>query len=287
MLRKIIAVTVLLGFGMAQAETDPAPLWEASGFNGPESALYDAKRNLIFVSNVDGQPNEKDAKGSISILSVDGTVVNTAWQSGMNAPKGMAMVGDMLYVADIDTLRVFDVMNGKQVASHVAPAAKFLNDVAADKGGNVYVSDFLDDAIYRLADGEFSLWVKDESLQEPNGLLVEEGRLVVGAWGEMTDGFATEVPGHLKTVDLETRAIASLGNGTSVGNLDGVEPDGKGNYFVSDWYNGGLFRINASGNAEKLLTLEQGSADIGVIPAKNIVLVPMMNNGTVRAYEIK
>lgn len=287
MLRRIIAVTVLLGAGLAQAGTDPAPLWEATGFNGPESAFYDAKRKLIFVSNVDGQPNEKDGKGSISILSADGKVVNPAWQSGLNAPKGLAMVGERLYVADIDTLRVFDVMNGRQMASYVVPEAKFLNDVTADSAGNVYVSDMLDDAIYRLAGDEFSLWLKDAALQAPNGLLAEEGRLVVGAWGVMTEGFATEVPGHLKSVDLESKAIVSMGSGESLGNLDGVESDGRGGYFVSDWFSGGLFRIKASGEAEKLLTLEQGSADIGVIPAKNLVLVPMMNSGTVRAYQIK
>ena len=285
MFKKLIAATLVMSAGIAQA--DPAPVWEAEGFSGPESALYDAKRNLIFVSNVDGQPNDKDGKGSISLLSPAGKMVNAAWQSGLNAPKGLAMVGDRLYVADIDTLRVFDVMNGKQVASYVAAEAKFLNDVAADDEGNIYVSDFLDDAIYRLADGEFALWVKDVALQEPNGLLAEEGRLVVGAWGEMTEGFATEVPGHLKTVDMKTKAVASLGSGKAVGNLDGVEADGKGNYLVSDWYNGGLFRVNAAGEAQRLLTLEQGSADIGVIPAKNLVLVPMMNNGTVRAYQIK
>lgn len=285
MFKKLFVATLVLGSCLAQA--DPAPLWETSGLNGPESTLYDAKRGLIFVSNVNGQPNEKDGKGSISLLSPSGKMVNAEWQSGLNAPKGLAIVGDLLYVADIDTLRVFDVMNGKQVASYIAPAAKFLNDVAADSDGNVYVSDFLDDAIYRLADGDFALWVKDVALQEPNGLLAEDGRLVVGAWGEMTDGFATEVPGHLKTIDLKTRAIASLGSGKAVGNLDGVESDDNGNYFVSDWYNGGLFRIDASGNADKLLTLEQGSADIGVIPAKNLVLVPMMKNGTVRAYQIK
>jgi len=287
MLRKIIAVTVLLGAGLAQAGTDPAPLWETSGFSGPESALYDAKRKLIFVSNVDGQPNEKDGKGSISILSAGGKMINAAWQSGLNAPKGLAMVGERLYVADIDTLRVFDVMNGRQVASYVVPEAKFLNDVTADGAGNVYVSDMLDDAIYRLAGEEFALWLKDAALQAPNGLLAEEGRLVVGAWGVMTEGFATEVPGHLKSVDLESKAIVSMGSGESLGNLDGVESDGSGGYFVSDWFSGGLFRIKASGEAEKLLSLEQGSADIGVIPAKNLVLVPMMNSGTVRAYQIK
>ena len=285
MFKKVIAVTLMASASIAQA--DPAPVWETAGFSGPESALYDAKRNLIFVSNVDGQPTDKDGKGSISLLSPSGKMINTAWQSGLNAPKGLAMIGNLLYVADIDTLRVFDVMNGKQVASYVAPEAKFLNDVAADSDGNVYVSDFLDDAIYRLAAGEFALWVKDVALQEPNGLLVEEGRLVVGAWGEMTDGFATEVPGHLKTVDLKTKTIASLGSGNAVGNLDGVEADGNGNYFVSDWFGGGLFRIKTSGEAERLLTLEQGSADIGVIPAKNLVLVPMMKNGTVRAYQFK
>jgi hypothetical protein len=58
---------------------------------------------------------------------------------------------------------------------------------------------------------------------------------VVGSWGEMTDRFETEVPGHLKVVDFETMEVQSLGDGTPVGNLDRVEPDGPGNYLVSDW----------------------------------------------------
>jgi sugar lactone lactonase YvrE len=284
MFKKLIAVILIVGAGVAQA--DPAPVWETEGFSGPESTLYDAKRQLIFVSNVDGQPIEKDGKGSISLLSPSGKMINAVWQSGLNAPKGLAMVGDQLYVADINRLLVFNVMNGQRVAEYLAPEAKFLNDVAADSAGRVYVSDMLDNAIYRLGDGAFSLWLKDDALQYPNGLLVEKGRLVVGAWGVMTDGFATDVPGHLKTVDLKTKIIASLGSGEAIGNLDGVESDGKGNYFVSDWFRGGLFRIKTSGEAERLLTLEQGSADIGVIPAKNLVLVPMMKNGTVRAYKI-
>jgi sugar lactone lactonase YvrE len=284
MFKKLIAVILIVGAGVAQA--DPAPVWETEGFSGPESTLYDAKRQLIFVSNVDGQPIEKDGKGSISLLSPSGKMINAVWQSGLNAPKGLAMVGDQLYVADINRLLVFNVMNGQRVAEYLAPEAKFLNDVAADSAGRVYVSDMLDNAIYRLGDGAFSLWLKDDALQYPNGLLVEKGRLVVGAWGVMTDGFATDVPGHLKTVDLKTKIIASLGSGEAIGNLDGVESDGKGNYFVSDWFRGGLFRIKTSGEAERLLTLEQGSADIGVIPAKNLVLVPMMKNGIVRAYKI-
>jgi sugar lactone lactonase YvrE len=102
----------------------------------------------------------------------------------------------------------------------------------------------------------------------------------------MTDGFATEVPGHLKTIDLDSRDIQSLGDGTSVGNLDGVEADGRGNYLVTDWMNGRLLLISPNGSSETLIEFEQGSADHTVMPEKNLVIIPMMMQNDVVAFRI-
>ena len=194
----------------------------------------------------------------------------------------MAVHDDRLYVADVDRLVVIDVEAGEIVETYDAPDSEFLNDVAADSEGRVFVSDTSGNAIYVLDGEEFSVWLEDEALMQPNGLLVEEDRLVVAAWGE--DEGDSPVLGHLKTVNFETKAIETLGNGTPVGNLDGIEPDGEGNYLVTDWVAGALYRIKPSGEAEQVLDLNEGSADLEVRAGH--VLIPIMMDGELRAWRI-
>ena len=141
-------------------------------------------------------------------------------------------------------------------------------------------------AIYRLSDGELSIWLQSDELENPNGLYIEDDQLIVGAWGKMTNGFSTDIPGHLKTVSLKNKAIKSLGHGKPVGNLDGVESDGYGNFYVTDWLNGGLYLISKSGDAKKILELAQGSADHDVILSENLILMPKMVENKLTAYQI-
>jgi sugar lactone lactonase YvrE len=192
-----------------------------------------------------------------------------------------------LYVADIDRIVAIDVESGEITGTHPAEGAQFLNDVTADEQGRVFVSDMMGNRIYVLEDGEVQVWIESEDLESPNGLYAEGDRIVVGAWGVMTDGFETEVPGHLKVVDFETQEVQSLGDGTPVGNLDGVEPDGEGNYLVTDWMAGKLYRITPEGEAEELLDLGQGAADHEYIEEQRLVVIPMMNDGVVVAYELE
>jgi sugar lactone lactonase YvrE len=214
-------------------------------------------------------------------------VVEAQWVTGLNAPKGMMLHGERLYVSDVNRLVAIQVKTGRIVASYLAPNAIFLNDVTVDGAGRIYVSDMVDDAIYRLDGNDFELWLKSPALENPNGLKVESDELRVAAWGVMTDGFATKVPGHLKSVSIQTKTITSLGNGTPVGNLDGLEPDGRGNYLVTDWLAGGLYRIAPTGEAELLLDLNQGSADLLVLDGGRLAIIPMMMDGTLRAYKIE
>lgn len=260
-------------------------VWEATGFANPESVLWDAARKVLYVSNVNGAPPEKDGNGFLSKLSPDGKMITEKWVTGLDAPKGMALAKGRLYVSDIDRLVAVDVGSGKIVKTWAAPGAKFLNDVTIDDKGDVYVSDMLDSAIWRLSAGRFDKWLADPMLDSPNGLRAEKGRLIVAAWGPMTgDGFATSKPGALKAVSIADKMIRDLGPG--FGNLDGLEPDGKGGWLVTDWLNGGLFQADKRGQARRIQSLDQGSADIGVIPEQRLVLVPMMKHGRVVAYRL-
>lgn len=281
------AAAVAIWVGAVGAQ-EPEMVWEATGFEAPESALYDASTQVIYVSNIAGDGLEKNGQGYISKLDPDGQIVEQQWATGLDAPKGMALHEGTLYVADIDTLVAIGLDDGKRVDAWTVSQAKFLNDVTVDAQGRVFVSDMLDAAIYVLDGGELSEWLKGGDITAPNGLLAEDDRLVVASWGVLAgEGFETETLGHLKVVDYETKEVQSLGAGEPLGNLDGVEPDGRGGYLVTDWVNGTLFRIDAQGETEQLLDLDQGSADLGYIEDQNLAVIPMMMDDRVVAYRIE
>ena len=105
-------------------------------------------------------------------------------------------------------------------------------------------------------------------------------------WGVMTDGFATETPGHLMSVNIADKSIHDIGDGSPVGNMDGVEEDSDGSFYVTDWMNGKLFHITPAGHVDLLLTLEQGMADLEFMPGNGMAYLPMMMNNKLLAYKV-
>ena len=234
-------VFAMLTFSAVAAE--PQKLWEASGFKQPESVVFDRAAGAIYVSNVNGDPMKKDGNGFISKLGPDGKVVTIEWVKGLDSPTGLALANGKLYAADVDQIAEIDIAKGEIIQRYEAPGSKFLNDLTADKTGRVYASDMVTNSIWVLDGGKLSLLMQDDALDNPNGLLAEDGRLVVASWGKMAPDFSTKVPGHMKAVDLATKKVSALGDSTPAGNFDGVEPDGKGGYLVTDWVSGGLFQV--------------------------------------------
>lgn len=271
---------------LAHADDAAKALWRLEGFKNPESTLLAPAGDLIYVSNVNGAPTEKDGNGFISKMSPDGKMIKADWATGLNAPKGMSVVGDTLFVADIDELVAIDAGTGAIKNRYPADGAKFLNDVAVDSKNRVYVSDMAGNAIWQLDGDTFSKWLESADLKSPNGLIVKGENLIVGAWGVMTNGFATDVPGHLLQVSLADKSISNLGDGSSVGNLDGVEILSDTEFLVSDWFSGKVLKINVSGKAEQLFDLNQGSADLGYSAATGIIYVPMMNDNVVLGFKM-
>ncbi len=268
------------------ASAEPAKLWETSGFQNPESALPDTGAGVIYVSNVAGGPVDKDGNGYISKLSLDGKVTTEKWVTGLDAPKGLARAGGKLYAADIDQLVEIDIATGAIAARYPAAGSKFLNDAVADSEGRVYVTDTTGNAIWRLENGRFEKWLESPDLKGPNGILVEGDQLVIAGWEiDVQPDLSAKTPGNLLTVRLADKSIADLGNGAPVGNLDGLEPFDAESYLVTDWVAGKVFQISRSGDAKELLTLSQGSADLGFIPSSRTAIIPLMVDGKVAAYK--
>ena len=258
--------------------------WVVQDMRTPESVYLDEGSGYLYVSQIDGQPAEKDGKGRISKLGLDGSVVTADWFTALNAPKGLRSFGGTLWVADLDEVIGIDITSAKENARIKIDGAKFLNDVAVGADGTVYASDTMASKIYAIKDGKASVFAEGEQLEYPNGLFVEGERLVVGGWGKPEADFSTKVPGRLYALDLKTKQ-KTLITKQPLGNIDGVEPDGKDGYFVTDWMHGGLMHITRDGVATKLLPLKQGSADLGTGP-EGILMIPMMMEGTVQAYKV-
>lgn len=280
----IFSLGLALGAGTANAE--PKLIWETDGFDGPESVVLDQGAGVLYLSNVNGKPTEANGRGYISKLSRDGEILEKEWVRGLNAPKGLGLRDGTLYAADINQVAEIDIKTGKILKTHEAPGATFLNDVAVHEDGRVFVSDMLDNQIWVLEDGTLSLWLDSSALDHPNGLLAEEDRLMVASWGVPKEDFSTDVPGTFKAVDYTTKKIQTLGD-EPVGNLDGLEPDGKGGFLATDWFNGGLFRLAPDGSFKKLLDLNKGSADLLVTDGGTLAIIPMMLDNRITAYKLQ
>jgi sugar lactone lactonase YvrE len=261
-------------------------VWQAEGLDGPESAVLDSTEGVLYVSNVNGDVAAVDGNGYIAKLSLEGEILDKEWVGGLNAPKGLALHDGKLYVSDIDELVVIDTASGEIAAKHKAPGTNFLNDVTAHEDGRVFVSEMMQNQIWKLEGDQFELWLEDAALENPNGLLAEPDRLLVAAWGKPKEDFSTDVPGHLKAIDYATKEVISLG-GEPIGNLDGLESDGQGGYLATDWFRGGLYQISEDGKALLIMDLNQGSADHEFVESESLAVIPMMMDGTVAAYKVR
>ena len=198
--------------------------WEISGFKMPESVFASADHPWLYVSNVNGAE-----PGFISRVAKDGTIDNLEWVTGLIAPTGSDLYQNTLYVADSKLLRAIDVITGKITESFAADDAVSLNDVSIDQStGDVYISDVPGGKIFILKDGMLSVWFESPDIPFPNGILVQNGSLVVANYGlENGEGLARKQwkPddfGTLYKIDLATKALSSIEPSKKKGVYDGV-----------------------------------------------------------------
>ncbi len=278
---------------------DFAPLRIATieGFSTPESVVYDADQDLYYVSNINGNPSAFDNNGFISRMRADGTVDSLRFIMGgrggvaLNAPKGMAIIGDTLWVADIDALRAFNKQTGTAVATiGLRGRARFLNDVAAGPDGTLYVSDTgieFDaggemshpgpDQVLRVTGRTAEAVVQGEQLAGPNGVTWDDAnnRLLIVSFAG--NSIMSWTPGE--------QAPSSLVSGP--GQFDGVEVLADGRVLVSSWADSTVHVLDASGALRPLVTGVPAPADIGIDTRRGRVAVPLFMDNRVELWEIR
>lgn len=257
---------------VAFAQHQLTEIWETKDLPTPESVLFSPSNNVLYVSLIDGDAMGKDGKGGVAILNMDGSIKNKDWVTEMDAPKGLALHRDMLYVADITSVSVIDIITGNEVNKIEFPGAVMLNDVTIDNSGVVYVSDTRAGKIYQMRNNKPEVYL--ENTPAVNGLKFTNGSL-----------YALVGP-ELWKIDSNKKSTV-VAKGFELGG-DGLEPVGNGDFLVTCW--GGLvYYVKADGSYDKLMDVrgKMNTADLGVHPQTNTVYIPTFNNNSVKAYKLK
>jgi SMP-30/Gluconolactonase/LRE-like region len=269
------------GSGAAAAPADKRVVIKDAGFLTPESVLHDAAADVYLVANINGEPAGADDNGFISKVSPDGKVAELKWIDGskpdvkLDAPKGMAISGDILWVADITVVRKFDAKTGAPKGEVKVPGASFLNDVAAAEGGGVYVGDTGvnakfeptgTDAVYHIGkDGKVKPLVKAKDLGGPNGLAFANGSVWVNTFGS----------GELYEVTMKgDKGEKKPGVKLPKGQLDGLVVKDDGELLISSWEGKAVYAGKPGGEWKAILSDVEAPADIGWDSKRKVLLVP-------------
>ena len=269
-----LAFCLLLLSNQSNAQTHRlTKIWETDTLlRTPESVLFDAKGKRLFVSNIDGAPAEKDGKGFISILSLDGKPINLEWIKGLNAPKGMGIYKNKLYVADLTELVVIDIEKATILQKIPIEGSVFLNDITIDNKGTVFVSDTRGFNIYQYDQERVSVTMRN--LKRPNGLLINDKDLLILDNGSL---LALNINGQL------VQLMEGMDPST-----DGIEKVKTDEFIVSAW-EGVIYYVTAFKTKEVLLDSrkeKKNTADIGYDAKNRIVYVPSFYGNKLVAYKL-
>lgn len=267
----------------------PAPIATEIAWLGdlhqPESVKYDAEQDVFFISNMVGFGSVKDANGYIvEVKAGDLSNSKVFAENGkagvvLDAPKGMAIHGDTLWICDIDVMRAIHRKTGVSLGNlDLKPlGALLLNDVTIGGDGAIYITDTGilmtekgviyrgADKIFRVANGKAEVISQGAGLMRPNGITwdKESKSLIV----------VTFDPFHSQMYSLSPtgeRRLLAKGNGK----FDGIEPLGGGRYMVASW-NDSSVRLLGKGENRRIANNVLSPADIGFDTRRNRLAIPL------------
>lgn len=248
-------------------------IWETdSVINMPESVLPDIKNKVLYTSVMGNSPTDKDSIGGIAKIGLDGKVIDLDWITGLNSPKGLARLGNIMYASDLTDVVFIDIAKAKVIRKIPIEGAIFLNDITVSDKGLVYVSDSRTKRIHKIEKNEPSVYM--EGIDGVNGLKAIGSDLYIA-------GGKTILKADAKK---NVTNIAELPQGG-----DGLEPIGNGDFLVTCW-SGYVYYVYANGKYDLLLdtTKEKfNTADLGYDPASKILYIPTFYKKTVMAYQLK
>ena len=264
-----------------------------TGFGHVESVAYDPKGKALYTSDFGPElkPADKDGKGQISKVSLDGKILEPRFLPAagqiLNKPKGIWIKGNRLWVTDIDAVWVFDLKT-KEGKKLDLPGIQFANDPAVI-GDTLYVSDNRADQLFRVEPADFL-----KTKTPPKITVVFKGK------GVFPNGLYPGNNGSLLMVGFESKDKPhgiyqlALGHDTptllsdNIGMLDGLYRKSNGDILATDWVSGSMFRWNKKDGMQKLATGFKGPADLCAFKNKKglMVVVPDLVKGELRFVQL-
>lgn len=260
------------------------------GLQTPESVLYDEQADVYIVSSINGGPTDRDDNGFISRVRPTGEVESLKWIDGatdavtLNAPKGLAVHGDTLFVSDIDSVRAFHRTSGQPLGARGVRGATFLNDLAVGSDGALYVTDTgVDgsfaptgtDAVHRFTASGVESVASGAQLGAPNGIVVDGDALIMVGFG----GNAVQ------RIPLDGGAAVQIAT-LPAGQLDGLVRLSDGSLLVSSWEGQSVYRVAPDGQISTVADGVEGPADIGFDTQRHRLLIPLFNGNRIELREV-
>jgi hypothetical protein len=279
----------------AEAPSADSAMTVVDSFQTPESVLYDSVMDTYIVSNINGAPTAKDDNGFLSRVSPSGRV-DLKWVDGaspdvtLHAPKGMAIKGDTLFVADIDEVRLFDRISGSPLGSLPVSGATFLNDVDVGPDGSVYLTDSGlkpdfsasgTDAVYVRAPagagaGRFRVLARGADLGHPNGVTADAEGVTVVTFGS----------GEVYHLSLQGRRTGI--EKPPHGQLDGIVMGPGGSLYASSWEDSSVVALLAGDEAWRAVhTGIPSPADIGYDSRRGRLLIPVFTGNRIEVRPLR
>lgn len=203
-------------------------------FHFAESCSYDPVRDLYVAPNAGERGDGTENDGYVSLINPDGTVHTLKWigvtRDGLtlNHPLGSDIINGLLYLADRNVVRWFDMTTGEPRGSHVVENAISFNDLEVAEDGTIYMSQTgTPERIYRITpDGTSSVFVDGPPLDRPNGVAFDpNGNIVVVNAGNadiLTFSPAGELLATEQSLDPRNDGLVILEDGTKYVSSVGV-----------------------------------------------------------------
>lgn len=265
----------------SSAELPPMPVlrkeFRVAGLQKPDSVVYDEEQDVYFVSC---------GTGVIAKIAPDGKIVAPRFIEKLVAPRGIAIRGRELWVADGTRLHAFDRVSGERISEIFISESVMLTGIAVGRDDLLYVTDagvrikqsgererVGDGRVFRVDKrGEVEVATQGEELLAPNGIAWDGTRFVIA------QSYGRELLAW--TPGSRAKAIVR-----GPGAYDGIAVLPNGVVLVSSQHDEAI-HILRDGELLPLFTRRPTPAGIAFDRKRNRLLVPSTSGGWLEGWTL-
>ncbi|WP_309640978.1 hypothetical protein [Flavobacterium sp.] len=162
---------------------------KANNFHHIESVVSDGKFLYVADIGTELKPSAKDGDGQIAKLDRKGKILDASFvKEPLNAPKGLAVFKDILFINDINRIVAINLETGTKIYEiNFGQETTFLNDIAIWDKNTLYVSATDTSKLYKvdLTNKSFTEVKLNTTISGINGLYCapKSNKLYVNGFG--------------------------------------------------------------------------------------------------------